>query len=69
MVAGETETAALFPRLFDQVNIPEPDAASIVLLPLQIVVTPLIAATGRAFTTTAAVSLSVQPFPLVTVTV
>ena len=40
-----------------------------VLVPLQIVVTPLMEATGSAFTVTVALSVSVQPFTLVIVTV
>ena len=60
--------AALFPRLFDQENISAPEPVSVVLPPLQIVVIPLMAATGSAFTTTVTISLSVQPLPLVTVT-
>ncbi len=42
---------------------------SVVLLPEQIVVTPLMEATGSAFTVTVTVSISVQPFALVIVTV
>jgi small-conductance mechanosensitive channel len=41
----------------------------VVLVPLQIVVTPLMEATGSAFTVTVALSVSVQPFTLVIVTV
>ena len=40
-----------------------------VLTPLQIVVTPLMEATGSAFTVTVVLSVSVQPFVLVIVTV
>ena len=40
-----------------------------VLVPLQIVVTPLMEATGSEFTVTVALSVSVQPFVLVIVTV
>ncbi len=40
-----------------------------VLVPLQIVVTPLMEATGSAFTVTVTVSISVQPFVLVIITV
>ncbi len=40
-----------------------------VLLPEQIVVTPLMEATGSEFTVTVALSVSVQPFVLVIVTV
>jgi hypothetical protein len=46
-----------------------PLAVSVALVPLQIVLTPLIAATGRLFTVTVAVSVSVQLLPSVTVTV
>jgi hypothetical protein len=41
----------------------------VVLVPLQIVVTPLMEANGSAFTVTVALSVSVQPFVLVIVTV
>jgi hypothetical protein len=40
-----------------------------VLVPLQIVVIPLMEATGSAFTVTVELSVSVQPFVLVIVTV
>ena len=46
-----------------------PEAVKVVLVPLQIVVTPPIEATGRLFTVTVAVSVSVQPLVSVTVTV
>ena len=46
-----------------------PEAVSVVLDPLQIVVTPLIEAVGRLFTVTVAVSVSVQLLPSVIVTV
>ena len=46
-----------------------PEAVSVVLDPLQIVVTPPIEATGRLCTVTVAVSVSVQLLPSVIVTV
>jgi hypothetical protein len=46
-----------------------PEAVSIVLVPLQIAITPPIEATGRLFTVMVAVSVSVQLLPSVTVTV
>jgi hypothetical protein len=46
-----------------------PEAISVVLVPLHIVITPPIEATGRLFTVTVAVSVSVQLLPSVIVTV
>jgi hypothetical protein len=66
---GETVIAELLPRLSDHANTLAPEAVSVVLVPLQIVVTPLMEATGSAFTVTVALSVSVQPFVLVIVTV
>ena len=60
---------ALLPRLFDHAYKPAPEAVRVVLVPLQTVVIPLMAARGSEFTVTVAVSLSVQPLLFVTVTV
>lgn len=67
--AGVTKTAALFPRLFAHTYVPAPEAASVVLSPEQIVSSPLITAIGGVLTVITAVSVSVQPFTSVTVTV
>jgi hypothetical protein len=69
VVVGLTCTDELLPRLSDQANWDAPEAVSVVLDPLQIVVTPLITAVGRLFTVTVAVSVSVQLLPSVIVTV
>jgi nicotinamide riboside transporter PnuC len=66
---GETVIAELLPRLSDHAYTPAPEAVSVVLVPLQIVVSPLMEATGSAFTVTVTLSVSVQPFVLVIVTV
>ena len=68
-VVGLTCTDELVPRLPDHKNVEAPEAVSVVLDPLQIVVTPLIEAVGRLFTVTVAVSVSVQLLPSVIVTV
>jgi hypothetical protein len=69
VVVGLTCTDELVPRLPDHKNVEAPEAVSVVLDPLQIVVTPLIEAVGRLFTVTVAVSVSVQLLPSVIVTV
>ena len=66
---GETVIAELLPRLSDHAYTLAPEAVSVVLVPLQIVVIPLMEATGSAFTVTVELSVSVQPFVLVIVTV
>jgi hypothetical protein len=66
---GETVIAELLPRLSDHAYTPAPEAVSVVLVPLQIVVSPLMEATGSALTVTVTLSVSVQPFVLVIVTV
>ena len=69
VVVGLTCTDELVPRLPDHKNVEAPEAVSVVFVPLQIVVTPLITAVGRLFTVTVAVSVSVQLLPSVIVTV
>lgn len=61
----------LLPRLFAHAYVPAPapEAVSVVLPPVQMVVVPPMAAVGRLFTVILAVSLSVQPLMSVTVTV
>jgi hypothetical protein len=63
--------AELLPRLLDHAYVPEPapEAVSVVLPPEQIVSVPEMEALGRLLTVTVEVSVSVQPFPSVTVTV
>lgn len=69
VLVGITVTAELLPRLLDHAYVPAPEAVRTVLLPVQMVVVPVITATGRAFTVTDDVSVSVQPLLSVTVTV
>jgi hypothetical protein len=69
VVVGLTCTDELLPRLSDHAYVGAPEAVSVVLVPLQIAITPPIEATGRLFTVTVAVSVSVQLLPSVTVTV
>ena len=70
MVAeGETVIAELLPKLFDHAYTLAPEAVSVVLVPLEFVVRPLMESSGSAFTVTVALSVSVQPFVLVIVTV
>ena len=69
MVVGLTRTDTLLPSISDHAYAGAPEAVSVVLDPLQIVVTPPIEAVGGLFTVTVAVSVSVQLLPSVIVTV
>ena len=59
---------ALLPRPPDQAKVFAPEAVSVVLFPLQIVVTPLITAVGSGLTETVLTAEAVQPASDVTVT-
>jgi hypothetical protein len=65
--AVETVIAAVVAPLLHRYDVP-PEAVKLVLLPVQIVFVPVIAAVGFVFTVNALLLVAVQPFPSVTVT-
>ena len=65
---GLTMTEALLPRLPDQAYEGAPEAVSVVVAPLHIVVVPPMEAVGRLFTVTVTEAVEIQLFASVTET-